>query len=314
MPTSSAAVPAALLFPPPLGAGARVALVSPSGPLRDARELEHAIANARAFGWTPVAGTHALARDAYFAGVDEVRLADFGAALRAPDIDGIWCLRGGYGATRLLPSIPVQLVQRHPKALIGYSDITVLHALWQRAGLVSFHGPTARAVLTAFTKEAFAAVLTDGDRSGSIAGDAWSMPDASILRRGAASGRLAGGNLALVASLCGTPWAVDFRDAIVVLEDVNEATYRLERMLLQLRLAGAFDGCRGLLFGHFTDCPPEADDGMRSLQAVMQECADAVGVPAVLGAPIGHIPDQWTLPLGAVATLDATARTLVVHG
>jgi muramoyltetrapeptide carboxypeptidase len=175
-------------------------------------------------------------------------------------------------------------------------------------GLSSFHGPTARAELTEFSRASFVRTVLDGvDATGS-------MPDAQTLRAGKANGRLAGGNLALVASLCGTPWAIDFRDAIVVLEDINEATYRLDRMLLQLRMAGAFDGCVGLMFGQFTDCPPESDDGARSLNAVMQECADLLGVPAVLGAPIGHVADQWTLPLGALATLDASTCTLTVHG
>lgn len=266
-------------------------------------------------GWEAVPGTHALARDGYFAGVDALRLADFREAVERQDIDGIWCLRGGYGATRLLPHLPVELIAAHPKALIGYSDITALHALWQRAGLVSYHGPTARAVITPFSRASFEHVML-GVASEAMRASAsldGTMPEATTLVPGRTTGRLVGGNLALVASLCGTPWAIDFRDAIVVLEDINEATYRLERMLLQLRLAGAFDGCRGLLLGHFTDCSPESDDGSRSLHAVMLECAEALGVPAVRGAPIGHIPDQWTLPLGAVATLDATNRSLDVH-
>lgn len=301
--------PTSLVVPPRLGPGARVALVAPSGPLRNAGELEHAISATRMLGWEPVVGAHAMARAGYFAGADAERLHDLMDAIERPDIDGIWCLRGGYGAARLLPGLTTNVIRAHPKALIGYSDITALHSLWQQAGLVSYHGPTARAVLTAFSLASFrATVLGDGELAMAP------MPDAITLRHGEATGRLAGGNLALVASLCGTPWAVDFSDALVVLEDINEATYRLDRMLLQLRLAGAFRGCRGLVLGHFTDCPPESDDGSRSLHDVALECADALGVPAVLGAPIGHIADQWTLPLGALATLDASRRTLSVHG
>ncbi len=300
---------APLASPPRLTPGARVALVAPSGPLRNAGELEHAAANVRAFGWEPVIGANALARHGYFAGDDGMRLADLLDALENPAIDGIWCLRGGYGATRLLPGVSIEAIRSNPKTLIGYSDITALHAAWQQAGLVSFHAPTARAEITPFSRESFAAIM-GVERA--VAG-AWPMPDGTSLVPGKAEGRLAGGNLALVASLIGTPWALDFRDAIVVLEDINEATYRLERMLLQLRLAGAFEGCRALMFGHFTDCPPESDDGARALHQVVNECAAAVGVPAVLGAPVGHIPDQWTLPLGALATLDATACTLDVH-
>lgn len=300
-------LPRALTMPPRLRSGARVALVSPSGPLRDVSDLDRAVRNARDIGWAPVVGAHALARDGYFAGSDTERLSDLQAAVSDEDIDGIWCVRGGYGAARLLTSLRLEPLQSRPKALIGYSDITALHSAWQLAGYSSFHGPTARAELTEFSRASFIHTVQEPTES------VRAMPDARTLRTGTATGRLAGGNLALVASLCGTPWAVDFRDAIVVLEDINEATYRLDRMLLQLRLAGAFDGCVGLLLGQFTDCPPEADDGARALLAVVQECADVVGVPAVVGAPVGHVPDQWTLPLGGLATLSAGARTLTVH-
>jgi muramoyltetrapeptide carboxypeptidase len=296
-----------LVRPPLLGAGARVALVSPSGPLADVTELVRAEGHARLFGWDPVVGPHAMARDGYFAGSDAQRGADLAAAIADPSIDAIWCLRGGYGAARLLPQVDLAAIAAHPKALIGYSDITALHSAWNRAGVLSFHGPTARAVLTPFTLDSLMRTVIRGEDGAGAA------PAASVLRDGHVTGRLAGGNLALVASLCGTPWALDFRDAIVVLEDINEATYRVDRMLTQLRLAGAFDGCVGLAFGHCTNCDERADLGSRTLPEVVQECADALGVPALLGIPLGHIEDQWTLPLGALATLDTSARTLTVH-
>jgi len=298
---------ATLVEPARLARGARVALVSPSGPLRDATELAHAVATAQSLGWEPRVGARALGRDGYFAGSDAERAADLLGAIDDPDVDGIWCLRGGYGAARLLPSLPVERVRANPKALLGYSDITALHALWQRAGLVSFHAPTARSVLTEFSRTSLVKAVVAGTDG---CGDAGAC---TVLRPGRASGKLAGGNLALVASLCGTPWAVDFRDAIVVLEDINEATYRVDRMLTQLRLAGAFDGCVAIAFGHCTDCVETTDDGSRTLDAVVRECANTLGVPALLGIPLGHIPDQWTMPLGALATMDTETRTLSVH-
>ena len=299
--------PQPLVAPPLLGVGARVALVSPSGPLRDVGELVRAESHARLFGWDAVVGPHAMSREGYFAGTDAERGADLTTAIADPTIDGIWCLRGGYGAARLLPQLDLDVIASRPKTLIGYSDITALHAAWQRAGVVSFHGPTARSVFTDFSRQSFARAVVSGTDSAGPASDA------TVLRPGSVTGRLAGGNLALVASLCGTPWAIDFRGAIVVLEDINEATYRVDRMLTQLRLAGAFDGCVGFAFGHCTQCDEHTDDGARTLAAVVGECADALGVPSLLGIPLGHIDDQWTLPLGALATLDATARTLKVH-
>ena len=296
-----------LVCPPLLGVGARVALVSPSGPLKDVTELVRAEAHARVFGWETVVGPHAMSREGYFAGHDADRLADLSAAIADPTIDGIWCLRGGYGAARLLPDIDLAPIGARPKALIGYSDISALHAAWRGAGVISFHGPTARSVLTPFSLDSLRrAVVLGADSAGEAA-------NATVLRGGAVTGRLAGGNLALAASLCGTPWALDFRDAIVVLEDINEPTYRVDRMLTQLRQSGVFDGCVGLAFGHFTNCDPNADEGARSLEDVVAECAEALAVPALLGIPLGHIDDQWTLPLGALATLDANRRTLHVH-
>jgi muramoyltetrapeptide carboxypeptidase len=298
---------ARLREPPVLAPGAHVALVSPSGPLVGPHELERAVATAESLGWTVQVGTHALARTGYFAGDDAQRGGDLVAAILDPAVDGIWCLRGGYGAGRLLPAVQGALETAAPKALIGYSDITALHAAWQGAGSISFHGPTARSPLSAFSRASFEQIVQQ------CASPVLHAPDAAIVHAGRADGRLLGGNLALVASLCGTPWAMQFGGAIVVLEDIGEATYRLDRMLSQLHLAGAFDGVAGFALGHFTDCPDTTDDGTRTMRALADELAERYRVPVLLGIPVGHIDDQWTLPMGARATLDADARTLHVH-
>ncbi|MCA0374855.1 MAG: LD-carboxypeptidase [Gemmatimonadetes bacterium] len=300
----------ALRAPRVLGPGATVALVAPSGVLAGDADVDRAVATAVSLGWQPRVGASVLARDGYFAGSDTARAHDLLAALDDDAIDGIWCLRGGYGATRLLPLVAPAITRhvqdpRHaPKALLGYSDITALHAAWQQAGGVSYHAPVARAVLPPFSRDALVAAVGTRDAV------SWQAPDATTVRGGVATGRLVGGNLALMAALCGTPWAVRGRDAIVVLEDIGEATYRLDRMLVQLRLAGTFDGCVALACGQFTDCPEGAEGAQRSVHALVQELAAALNVPTVLGLPIGHVDDQWTLPLGGLATLDADAHTL----
>jgi muramoyltetrapeptide carboxypeptidase len=297
----------ALAEPLSLPAGSRVALVSPSGPLKDEADVARAIATVESLDWQAVVGPNALQKHGYFAGTDEERASDLNDAIANPDIDGIWCLRGGYGAMRLLGKLDVSPLRLRPKPLLGYSDITALHAAWQRVGIISYHAPVARAELTPFSRESLQrAVVLRGDSAGAA-------PDAQILREGRVSGRLAGGNLALSAALCGTPWAIDFRDAIVVFEDVNEPIYRVDRLLMQLRLAGALDGCRGLIFGHCTDCPEASDEGSRTLTQVVQETADALGVPTLLGVPIGHIANQWTLPLGSAAVLDTRTKTLQIQ-
>lgn len=284
--------------PPLLSPGARVALVSPAGPLRGEGDLVRAVDNARAFGWEPVVGTHALGREGYFAGRDGDRLADLNRALADDRIDAVWCLRGGYGAMRLLDQLDYDALARRPKPIIGYSDITALHAaIGRRTGMVTFHGPTAREALTPFSRASLLrAVVEGGDPCGSARG-------ARVVRRGTAVGRLAGGNLSLLAALCGTPYFPNLEGALLILEEVNEATYRIDRMLTQLRLAGALAGVRGIVFGHATAAPP-SEDGERPLDAVLAEVADALEVPCVAGVPIGHIEQQWTLPLGMAAELD----------
>ena len=328
-----------------LVAGSRVALIAPAGPLRDESELQVSIENSKSLGWQPRIGKSALVRDGYFAGADALRLQDLLDALNDPDIDGIWCLRGGYGAARLLPHVPMDLVSRRAMPLIGYSDITALHALWQHAGVQSFHAPTAREQLTDFSRQSFVrfivgsreqsftlhALLGSTDRGNdesilhgtgssdkestlhgtdSSARSYSSLPQTLIAGR--AQGHLAGGNLAVLTSLCGTPWAMNFTNAIVVLEDINESAYRIDRMLLQLRLSGAFRHCAGFLFGQFSECPndskDESDDD--AVMKVLRECAEEFGVPAVAGAPVGHVDNQWTLPLDARATLDSAECSL----
>ena len=296
--------------PPLLGAGARVALVAPAGPIDGAADLERAVANARSFGWDPHVAPHAADRSGYFAGTDAARLADLNRALADDAVDGVWCIRGGYGAMRLLPGIDYASLRRRPKALIGYSDITALHAaIGSRCELVSFHGPTGRAELTEFSRASLErAVVSDDDPFG-VAGAAVSLVP------GSARGRLVGGNLALLAALCGTPYAPDFDGAILVLEDVNEAVYRIDRMLVQLRLAGLLGRCAGIVFGQFTNyAEEEGTGGSRTLAEVLREAATEVGVPCIAGAPVGHVADQWTIPLGATAELDASARTLHLVG
>lgn len=299
-------MPVALTFPPALAPGARVALVAPAGPLRDERDLERAIANVREMGWEPIVGTHAMARSGYLAGLDHERLSDLQRALDDRDIDAVWCLRGGYGAMRLLEALAFDALRTRPKPLIGFSDITALHAAAGRAAqLVTYHGPTARGALTPFSRTSLSlAVATQGDSCGFAA-------DARALYAGRAQGRLVGGNLALLAALAGTPYEPDYDGAILVIEDVNEPVYRADRMLTQLRLSGALTGVVALAFGAFTESP-EAE-GAGAFEALFQSLATTLHVPCVVGIPMGHINDQWTLPLGALATLDADARRLTVE-
>ncbi len=250
-------------------------------------------------------GAHATERLGYLAGHDRDRLNDLNRALRDPKMDGIWCLRGGYGLMRIIESVDYEALTRMPKVIIGFSDVTALHAAIQtRCRLVTFHGPHAREPLTDFSRDSFQRAVSERVDSGGTA------PLARELNAGTATGRLVGGNLSVLSSLAGTPFAPDLTDTILILEDINEPVYRVDRMLQQLKLTGTLGGCRAIAFGEFTKCPDDAGAGGRKLDDVLSELAHSLGIPCLAGIPVGHIPDQWTIPLGAVATLDTAARSV----
>lgn len=294
----------------PLGPGARVALIAPAGILPDPTHIRRAEENARSLGWTPVTGANVASLHGYLAGSDTERLADLNRALADDTIDAIWCIRGGYGAMRLLPDLDYASLRAHPRPLIGFSDITAFHAAIHReCGLVSFHGPTARVELSDFSRDSLVRAVVDQTDSCGVASHG------RVLRGGRARGRLAGGNLALISSLMGTPWSVDFEGAILVLEDVDEAVYRVDRMMRQLLLAGALQRCVAVVAGDFKPLSVAMAADNRAVDDVIAEAADAAGIPCLAGAPFGHIHDQWTIPLGAIAEVDTSDLSLhVVSG
>jgi muramoyltetrapeptide carboxypeptidase len=267
--------------------------------------LPRAQENARSLGWEPVVGPHASARVGYLAGQDRERLNDINRALRDPSVNAIWCLRGGYGVMRILPGIDYDALSRSPKAIIGYSDVTALHAAVQRkCRLITFHGPTARETLTDFSRDSFQRAVVEQADSCGVASEA------RELNAGTAEGRFVGGNLAMLSSLCGTPYMPDLTDGILILEDVNEPVYRVDRMLEQLKLSGVLNGCKAIVFGDCTGC--NATTPGRTFDDVLGELAHELGVPCLAGIPIGHIAEQWTIPLGAMGTVDTGARRVAV--
>ena len=242
----------------------------------------------------------------FLAGDDATRLADLHAAFAESDVAAVFALRGGWGSARLLDRIDTALLRAHPKPLIGFSDITALHALLARVGLVGLHAPMPGSNLVLDGAEADTQALFEllmqplpagHCFAPALAADAWRRP-------GQASGQLIGGNLSIVAALLGTPWAWPREGTILFLEDVSEALYRVDRLLTQLRLAGVLAGARGFVLGSFTE---DADPS-----AVLHEHLASLGKPVITGWPAGHATPNRTLPLGAQVTLDATAGTLTL--
>jgi len=302
-----------LVRPPRLGRGSRIALVAPAGPLLERDDITRAEILCRALDYEPVPGAHVAGHYGYFSGTDEERLADLNGAFRDPSIDAVWCIRGGYGVTRILDGIDFEALARRPRAVIGYSDITALLAgVGLRAGMVAFHAPTARAEMPLFSRLHFAQVLTDPGPAGALQ-PLPVPPDILVphenrvvtIRGGMAEGPLAGGNLSLLQCLVGTPWLPDLDGALLFLEDVNEDLYRIDRMLSHLRLAGALSALRGVLVGRFTNLKRHMNDGALGLGEVLAHHLGALGVPVAYGLPVGHIDAQWTLPIGVRARFDA---------
>jgi muramoyltetrapeptide carboxypeptidase len=308
-----------LIQPPRLRAGSRIALLAPAGPLSERDDLVRARELCEAMGYTPVAGGHALARYGYLAGTDEERLGDINAALRDPSIDAIWCLRGGFGVTRILDQVDFAAFAARPRPVIGFSDITaLLLALYTAAGVVTFHGPMSRAPLGQFSREHFERVLG----LAAVPGRLDRLPPSITvlvprtarvvtINGGTAEGPLLGGNLSLLLALAGTRHFPDLDGAILFLEEVGEDLYRVDRMLAQLRMMGVLNHLAGVAVGQFSDMRRGAGDGgALAFDEVLATYFGPLGIPVAAGFPIGHVDEQWTLPIGVRARLDAAAGEL----
>jgi muramoyltetrapeptide carboxypeptidase len=290
--------------PRALRKGSRVALVAPAGPV-DADRREASAERCRSLGLEPVLFPGSGARHRYMAGEDRVRLADLQGAFDDASIDAVWALRGGYGTLRILDALDLARQHADPIPFIGFSDNTSIHARHVALGVVSFHGPHPGGDFPPETEASFRRVLFEAEPAGAMrprAGD----PQPATLVAGCAEGRLVGGNLAILAALCGTRHAIAARDAILFLEDVGEAAYRVDRMLQQLLASGVMEGVRGLALGRFTG---GADDG-HAVVDVLAELAARLAVPAVVDLPFGHTEHNATVPVGGRARLDADDAVL----
>jgi muramoyltetrapeptide carboxypeptidase len=303
------------VLPARLKPGSRVALVAPSGPLPDPGDLNLAAERCRALGLEPVVMPNSGKTWGYLAGTDQERLNDLNTAIADHTISGLWCLRGGSGLSRIVDRVDFESFARQPKVVLGYSDITVLLlALWTRTGVVTFHGPVARAHLTDFSRSHLERVLF---HSGTIAAlDPAESGEAAepivTITPGIARGRLIGGNLSLLQTLIGTDYFPELDGAILFFEDVHEAIYRIDRMLAQLRLIGALQRLAGVAIGRFTEIPPSMGDEVFGLAGIWQTYFGELGIPVAAGFPIGHITSQWTVPVGVMAELDATNGRLTL--
>lgn len=303
---AAAQQPSALVFPPALKPGDRIAVVSPASTPKP-ELVEKGMSALRAMGYEPVLFPHALDRGPlYFAGATEERVADLHAAFADPSIAAVICTRGGYGSARLLPFLDVDLVRSNPKAFIGYSDHTSLHSWLQRAaGLATFHGPMVAADFARGNG------VDEASWNHALCGDAdWSLgakDGLRILKPGAAEGILSGGCISLLAASLGTAFEAVTEDGILFVEDIAAKPYQVDRMLLHLRAAGKLRGVSGVVFGEMQNCvQPGAPEELLE-DAILYALADFHG-PVAIGLRSGHVSGaNITLPLGARARLDLNA-------
>lgn len=280
----------------------------------DDERIERALARVRSLGLEPRPGRSIRARTGYLAGTDHERAEDLAEAI-AGDAAAIWAIRGGYGTLRTLEHVSLEPLLERPRPFIGFSDNTAIHLALHGLGLVSFHGPHAgHPHFPAATERAFRAVLGRAEPAGLLpAGAEVRGPPVTIVG-GTGEGPLIGGNLALLAATCGTRYQPETRGALLFIEDIAEPLYRVDRMLMQLRLAGMLDGVAGVVVGEFTAMPEAIlranAGGGPCLEGLLHELLGPLGVPAAFGLPFGHDRENWTLPLGVRARFDADAATL----
>jgi len=312
--------PVTLIKPPRLRFGATVGLIAPGGYISE-RTIDKAVRNIESLGLKVKQGKYLREVFGNYAGSVEQRVADLHAMFTDPEIRMIWPIRGGSGCISLLAHLDYDLIRRHPKILLGYSDISALHlAIHKQAGLVTFHGPVASSTMTDYSRAQMMAVLADPQHQYTIpmspenARQAASEPHFGIHTHthGVATGALMGGNLSMVAALAGTPYAAHIRDSILFLEEVNEAPYRIDRWMTQLDLAGGFKNAAAVVIGICENCGPEHEDISLTLERTLGLHLHPLTIPAVTGYSIGHIRNQCTLPIGLQARLDTRAQTITL--
>lgn len=297
------------LHPKVLRPGDAVALVSPAGPVAG-EKIESAVQVLQGWGLRPRVYPHALDKYSFYAGRDEDRAGDLNDALADPEIRGVICNRGGYGVQRIIHRLDFDAVRRDPKLVIGFSDITALHgAFWTQARLATVHGPVATQLergggFASGMKHALMStepVLVNADAD---------EPTFSVRTRGRASGVLLGGNLSMLSTSIGTPFMPDLTNAILLLEDVGEASYRVDRMLTHLLNCGILQRLAGIAVGQFSH--PGNGSGAITPSQVLMERLGELGIPVLGGLPIGHGAANIAVSLGTQACLDADAGTLLV--
>lgn len=298
-----------VIFPRPLKKGDKIAICSPAGYI-DAKKVYGAVDELRRQGWNPVVMPHTLGRWGHYSGTPQERYSDLAAALTDPEVRAVLCSRGGYGVVHIMDDIAALPLADDPKWIIGYSDISALHAVMASKGIASIHSPMAVQVMKGDSDVDTASLfaILRGERP------AYVFPGHDYDRHGIATGTLLGGNLAVLAELINTPYDILRPDTILFLEDVSEPIYKIERIFYQLRLSGVLAGIRGLVVGQFTEYKP--DENYADMETMIRDLVAPYSCPVAFNVPVGHVDHNIPLIESAKVTLKVSpsgTNSIIFH-
>jgi len=318
--STRAADPAGIVKPKRFAIGDTAMLVAPANATFESVDVQIARESLEALGLKTRVGAHLLDRHGYLAGDDRARAQDINAAFADPSVAAVVAIRGGWGSARVLPYLDYDVIGRHPKVILGFSDLTaLLLAIHAKTGLVTFHGPLGLGQWDTYSLDYYKRVLFSGEPVTYSNKKDLSPRNALIqvdyrtqtITPGTARGRLLGGNLTVLTTILGSPYLPDWNGCIFFCEDTHEDLYRIDRMLTQLKLAGVLSKIKGFIFGGCFQCNPGDNNyGALTLEEIFADHIKPLGVPAWSGAMIGHGQPQWTVPEGAQVEIDAAAGTM----
>lgn len=286
-----------LVRPPYLKKGDTIMILAPAGKIKDKKAIDAGIELANHWGLVVFFGNHLLAQDNSFAGTDQERLEDLQKALNDPSIKAIWAARGGYGLVRIIDDLDFSMFRLQPKWIIGYSDITILHNKLHEMGYQSIHGqmpltldleePLQRESIQTLYQSLFGKNIQ------------YKLRSSEFNRKGESSGQLVGGNLSIVYSMLGSDTNLNMAGKILFIEDIGEALYHIDRMMISLKRAGYFENCEGVIVGNIKLKPNENNPFGKTLEEVVLEATEGTDFPVIFDFPAGHIDDNRSLRLGS---------------
>lgn len=305
-----------MIKPKALKQGDTIGLIAPSSPVNHHDRVEESVKKLEEFGFNVKVGESCYGTYGYLSGQDEIRAQDVNRVFADPEIDGIVCLKGGYGTPRIVDRLDYEMIERNPKLFIGYSDITAIHiALNQICKMVTFHGPMPASDMLSnfdgFSKESYLRAMSSTNPLGELV----NPPGVEIqcMVKGKASGPIIGGNLSLIAATIGSPYEIDTKGKLLFIEEIDEEPYRVDRMLNQLRLTGKFDDCSGIILGDWNNCvPSDPTKPSLTLMEIFEDLIVPSGKPMIYNFKAGHCKPKITIPFGVEAILDADQCTLTV--